>query len=225
MVRYIKAGRLIELQTEDDVRRDDFELEDCHPLCCALELGHSKIIDLLVANGAETTIGNFCPFMIALSVNNVQRFREFMETQTELMTDTTVEEMLLRCEPNESLLAVQDLIDEKFPDYTVKDPGLLLRHAIHVKSPALLSWLLKHGVSPSIDINPWKSYMNTPRFALPQAIAKGHYDHAEKLLENAVDVDLDDSELGTALSAACEQNNKEWMTRLISLGARIEQPN
>ena len=209
-----------------DIRRNECNLPCSHPLCYALKLGRNKIIDLLVASGAETTISNFCPFMTALSVNNVQRFRKLMETQTDLMTGLTVEKMLCRGTRNESLLAVQDLIDEKFPDCTIKDPVLLLQHAIHVESPARLSWLLKHGVSPSIDIKPQTSYSNAPRFALlPQAIAVGHYDHAGLLLENAVDVNLNDSKLGTAIYVACKQNNKEWMSRLISLGARMEQPN
>lgn len=83
-----------------------YGVDDAHPLCHALNNDRKGIIDILVANGAEVTTGNYCPILTALSKNDVEKFREFMEGRTNSISNPTLEEMLLRSNGNELVLAV-----------------------------------------------------------------------------------------------------------------------
>lgn len=83
---------------------------------------------------------------------------------------------------------------------------------------------LRFALADPIDEVEEEEEAKKPRFALPGAIASGHYDLAEMLLENAADVNLSDPYWGTACYAAYKRRSQEWLTKLISLGARIEEP-
>ena len=199
-------------------------LEEAHPLCHALELNRMAIVDILLAKGADIAIGNFCPLLTALSMNNLKAFETFMTANTEAMLNSFLEEMLFRCSQDDSIQAVLKLIENKSPDHTFEEPGPLLRRAIMCDSNLMLSWLLKRGLSPNISLCSKKFKELGHEYALPTAIERGHYNNVEMLLANPVDVNLCDSDRGTAIYAAVKQKNKEMIQKLISLGARFEEP-
>jgi ankyrin repeat protein len=211
-------------------------LESIHSLCLATLTADIDVVNILLRNGADLKVGNYCALVQAASKSSFSILK--------LLFDQT------RDDPSSMSSAVPDIISH-IRDETLARDLIPILERVFIKDNSesqryllsatvwngcfnLTEFLLKHGLTPNVarpysGSKPYTTFEGVP---LSLAIRHGRMDLFNLLLDYGADVNLADGTplrdwrepyhayiSGSPLFIAVRSRNTEIVTRLLALGA------
>jgi ankyrin repeat protein len=198
-----------------------------HSLCEAILTENMDMVDLLLRNGANLKVGNYCALVKAASKSSfpiIKLLFDQVEDDTSNM-NSAISEVIAEVGDETIGRDLIPILERVFDPNESEQQGHLVNATVKKGCLALTKFLLEHGFTPNVS---WQyrdphHYEYTCGSPLSNAIFLERMDLFELLLEYGADVNLTDEKSGylskSPLFEAVVIRNTEEVTRLLALGA------